>query len=223
MKVVQLLGLRRPWQRQAFRDTNYLQGRSYGSIRVFFQASCRWRSEGLFGQSFSVALPIQALRAIPCLWSFSVVWHVRHIEGSSWLGSYSVDQCIRHLMGHPGWGPTLQFSVSGVCWATLCIVQLPVLVCGEREAMVMAPPSKRDSAVSPCFHGCLAFLHQHFPPQSPPSHPLIHLSTVNSSPRPGIAPQSLNSSSPPLHLPGDQHSCPGFVWLQQGLSDSHSI
>ena len=87
----------------------------------------------------------------------------------------------------------------------------------------MAPPPKRDSAVSPCFHGCLAFLHQHFPPQSPPSHPLIHLSTVNSSPRPGIAPQSLNSSSPPLHLPGDQHSCPGFVWLQQGLSDSHSI
>ena len=29
-----------------------------------------------------------------------------------------------------------------------------------------------DSAVSPCFHGCLAFLHRHFPPQSPPSQPL---------------------------------------------------
>ena len=28
-----------------------------------------------------------------------------------------------------------------------------------------------DSAVSPCFHGCLAFLHRHFPPQSPPSRP----------------------------------------------------
>ena len=37
--------------------------------------------------------------------------------------------------------------------------------------MVMAPPTKCDSAVSPCFHGCLAFLHWHFPPQSPPSHP----------------------------------------------------
>ena len=24
----------------------------------------------------------------------------------------------------------------------------------------------------PCFHGCLAFLHRHFPPQSPPSYPL---------------------------------------------------
>ncbi|KAM9682794.1 protein SLX4IP [Dama dama] len=41
-----------------------------------------------------------------------------------------------------------------------------------REAMVMAPPPTRDSAVSPCFRGCRAFLHRHFPPQSPPSHPL---------------------------------------------------
>ena len=47
-----------------------------------------------------------------------------------------------------------------------------MLACGEREAMVMAPPPMHDSAVSPCFHGCLAFLHRHFPPQSPPSHPL---------------------------------------------------
>ena len=36
----------------------------------------------------------------------------------------------------------------------------------------MAPPPMRDSALSPCFHGCLAFLHRHLPPQSPPSHPL---------------------------------------------------
>ena len=48
-----------------------------------------WWSEVLFGQSFSVALPIQALRGIPCLGSFSMVWHIRHIEGP------------------PGWDPTL--------------------------------------------------------------------------------------------------------------------
>ena len=36
----------------------------------------------------------------------------------------------------------------------------------------MAAPLTHDSAVLPCFHGCLAFLHRHFPPQSPPSHPL---------------------------------------------------
>ena len=47
--------------------------------------------------------------------------------------------------------------------------------------------------------------------------------TVNSSPRPGIAPQSLNSSSHLLCLPGRLPPCPGHVWLQQGLSDSHCI
>ena len=38
-----------------------------------------------------------------------------------------------------------------------------------------------------------------------PHIPSIHLSTVNSSPHPGIAPQILNSSFQPLSLPGDQH------------------
>ena len=56
-----------------------------------------------------------------------------------------------------------------------------------------------------------------------PHTPLICLSAVNSSPRPGIAPQSLNSSFQPLHLPGDLHPCLGYVWLWQRLSDSHSI
>ena len=56
-----------------------------------------------------------------------------------------------------------------------------------------------------------------------PHIPLIRLSTVNSSPCPGIAPQSLKSSSQPLHLPGDPQPCLGYVWLWQGLSDSHSI
>ena len=51
------------------------------------------------------------------------------------------------------------------------MVQLPMLAFGEGEAMVMAPPPC-DSAVLPCFHGCQTFLHRHFPPQSPPSHPL---------------------------------------------------
>ena len=53
--------------------------------------------------------------------------------------------------------------------------------------------------------------------------PSICLSTVNSSPCPGIAPHSLNSSSQLLCLPGDLCPCPGYVWLRQGLSDSHSI
>ena len=32
---------------------------------LFSKASCSWQSEGLFGQSFSVALPVQALRGTP--------------------------------------------------------------------------------------------------------------------------------------------------------------
>ena len=43
-----------------------------------------------------------------------------------------------------------------------------------------------------------------------PHIPSIHLSAVNSSLCPGIAPQSLNSSSQPLCLPGDLHPCPGY-------------
>ena len=53
-----------------------------------------------------------------------------------------------------------------------------------------------------------------------PHGPSACVSAVNSSPHPGIAPQFLNSSSKLLRLPGDQHSCLGYLWLQQGLSDS---
>ena len=153
VKVAQLLGLWGPWQCQVCRDTDCLHRRSYGPIRVFFWASCSWQSEGLFGQSFSVALPIQALRGLPCLGSFSVVLLVRHIEGLRWLESYSVDRCIRYLKGHLG----------------------AVLLCSSVRQAFDGPASllfscqcwrvgERDSAVSPCFHGCPAFLHRHFPP-----------------------------------------------------------
>ena len=74
-------------------------------------------------------------------------------RGAPLTGSFSVVQCVRRLAGQPVY-----------CSA--------MLECGEREAMVMTPPPTLDSAVSPCFHGCLAFLHRHFPPPSPPSHPL---------------------------------------------------
>ena len=56
-----------------------------------------------------------------------------------------------------------------------------------------------------------------------PRIPSICLSTVNSSPCPGIATQSLNSSFQPLCLLGNLHPCLGYVWLWQGLSNSHSI
>ena len=134
------------------RDTDCFRHKRYGPIRVFFRASCSWRSEGLFGQSFSIVLPIQALTGLPCLGSFSIVQRVRHIEGplAGVLFCTSVHQVF---VG----SASLLFSSQRQ-------------QCGEREAMAPAPT--RDSAVPPCFHGHLAFLHRHFPPQSPPSHPL---------------------------------------------------
>ena len=70
----------------------------------------------------------------------------------------------------------------------------------------------------PYFHGylvCSTDISHH---DLLPHIPSIHLSTVNSSPHLGIAPQSLNSSSQLLPLPGNPHSCLGYVWLWQGLS-----
>ena len=121
--------------------------------------------------SLSLSSAIQTLRGLPCLASFSVVWHIRHTEGPPWLGSCSVSRRIRHIKGHLG-GVLLCSSVRLVfdglasllfrcrCWRV------------GREAMVMAPPPRHDSAVLLCFHGCPVFLHRHFPPQSPPLHPL---------------------------------------------------
>ena len=64
------------------------------------------------------------------------------------MGSYPVVQCLRCLMGQP-------FSPSAA------------------DAGVWGGRAFGDgSAVLPCFHGCLAYLHSHFPPQAPPSHPL---------------------------------------------------
>ena len=112
------------------------------------------------------------LRGLPCLGSFSAVWCFRHIQGAPLAGILLCRWAHQALKGAPRVRSYSVVQWSGVGWASLSIVQLPVLVCGVREAMVMAPCCKRDSAVSPCFHGCPAFLHRHCPPQSPPSHPL---------------------------------------------------
>ena len=51
-----------------------------------------------------------------------------------------------------------------------------MLACQVREDMVRTLPPTCDSAVLPCVHGSLAFLHRHIPPQSPshPLHPSLH-------------------------------------------------
>ena len=98
-----------------------------------------------------------------------------------------------------------------------------MLVSGVREAMVIALPPTRDSAVSLCCHGCLAFLHRHFPPESPPSHPLDSSLHNQQQPSPWDC-----STVPKWQLPAAAPSrastpCLGYVWLQQGLFNSYSI
>ena len=108
------------------------------------------------------------------------------------MGSASVAERIRRLAGQP------------------LHVQLPMLAVGERGYGDASTPTL-DSAGSPCLHGCLAFLHRLLPPHSLPPHFLHPSLAVNSSPRSGIVPQSLNSSSQFLHLPGDRCPCVGYV------------
>ena len=62
--------------------------------------------------------------------------------------------------------------------------------------MVIVPPAMHDSAVSPWFHGYLAFLHWHFLPQSPPSHSFNPSLFSQQQPSPWDC-----STIPKLHLP----------------------
>ena len=75
--------------------------------------------------------------------------------------------------------------------------------------MVMALPTMRDSAVLPCFHGCLAFLHRHFPPQSPPSPPPNSPLHSQQQPLPWDCSTIPKLQLPPLPLSGDLHFCLG--------------
>ena len=50
-------------------DTDYSATGIIALSESFYQASCSWQSEGPFGQSFSIAPPIQAHRGGPPAWS----------------------------------------------------------------------------------------------------------------------------------------------------------
>ena len=107
------------------------------------------RSEGLFGQSFSVAPTVEVLRRLPCLGSSSVVQWIRHIErgplagvllcksacqahrGAPWVGSYSVFRHISHSKEHTEWGPTLLQCIRHLMGQPLCCFVL-MLAFGER-------------------------------------------------------------------------------------------
>ena len=128
------------------------------------------------------------------------------LKGAPRVGPCSVVQCVRHLMGQPLYCS----AASAVCvdaerlWWWLHTLRVT-------QQYHLASMAARLSSTGISHHSLL------------PHIPLICFSTANRSPPPRIAPQPLNSTSHPLHLPGDLRPCPGCVWLQQRLSDSHSI
>lgn len=71
----------------------------------------------------------------------------------------------------------------------------------------MAPPPTHDSIVSPCLHGCQAFLQRYSPLQSPPS----HLRVSSSHSRQQTSPWDC-FLIPSLQLPGTT-CCRGLVSL----------
>ena len=124
--------------------------------------------------------------------------------GKKWIISYCVVQCIRCLMCHP-----LYCSAADGMWGERLWWWLHPLHMIQQYPLASMAAGLSSTGIS--HHNLL------------PHIPSICFSTVNSNSCPEIAPWSLNSSSQLLHLPGDLHPCPGYLWLQQGLSDSHSI
>ena len=226
--MVRLLGSWGPWQCQLCRSAGGCH-RGYGATRALSSLwqlcpsedwAWRWRSclghgnPGGATCAGTLTASLQELWSYQSLflasgswqseglfgWPFSVAPPIQALKGAPWLGSYSAAPCTRWLKG--------QF---------LYLFSCPLLVCGDRGYM-MAPPTTHDSAVLSCLHGCLVFLHKHFPLQSPVSCPLGLSPHSLQQTSPWIPPQSLHSSSQPLCLLGDPHCSPEYVWLWQGLS-----
>ena len=107
------------------------------------------------------------------------------------MESYSLVQCIRRLMGQP-------------------------VYCSAADAGAWRERGYGDGSTLYAWLSRIALLPwlPGFPPQAISHHnlyphiPSSSLSAVSSSPCAGIAPQSLNSSSQLLSLPGDPPSCP---------------
>ena len=163
MKVAQLLGLRGLWRCQVCRDTDCLRCRSYGPIRVFLSllelairrplwpvflcsSACSGTERAPLPRVLLCCLVHWAHRRAPLVGALLCRSVGQSLKGTPWVGSYPVVQCIRHLMGQPLYCSCADAGV----W-------------GERGYGDGLTPT-HDSAVLPCFHGCLAFLHRHFPP-----------------------------------------------------------
>ena len=182
---------------QVCTDTDCLSHRRCGPTRV----SVSWCSEGHFGWFFSILPTVQALRGLSCLGSFSVVWYIRHIEGHPTDRGPTLSSMSQAFDGPA----SLLFSCQ--CWCVgsqrLWWWLHPLHV---TQQCPLASMAARLSCTGISHHNLL------------PHIPLVRLSAVNSSPCPGIASQSLSSSSQSLHLLGVHMAAARTVWFSFHLS-----
>ena len=109
-------------------------------------------------------------------WGPSLLFGHQAFKGAPWVGSYSVVQGIKSLMGQP-----LYFSAADAgMWADRLWWWLHLV--RRTQQFHLASVAAWLSSTSISHHSLL------------PRIPSICLSVVNSSARPGIAPQSLNSA-----------------------------
>ena len=150
-------------------------------------------------------------------------WYSKGLPGLSFYIAWH----SRQSKVPPDWSPLLFVSMSGTQRDTLSRVfigQLLALVCGKRQATVMAPLLHETQQYCPgsltarlfskgtSHHNVLLYV------------PLGHLSTINNSPHPGISLQSLHSSSQPQHILGNcVPICGKQGWSMNCLTISHSI
>lgn len=182
-----------------------LSCRSYALSEFFFKPPVAGSQKASLASLSPLLRPFRHLEG-SLAWGPSLLFSVRHIEGPAWLGSFSVDQ-VRQTFDGPA-SPLFSCQCWHVGRERLWGWLHPLHVTQQYRLASMADWL---SSTGISHHYLL------------PCNPSVCLSTANSSPCPEIAPQSPISSSHPLPLPGDQRSCPAYVWPRQGLSDSRSM
>ena len=198
MKVVQLLDLQGPWWCQVYRDWTDSTAGVMVLSESFFQPLLADDQKASLASLSPWLHPFRHLEG-SLAWDTSLLFGHQAFKEVSWVGSYSVVQYIKRLMGQPLYCSAAHAGMWGErLWWWLHLVHMT-------QQFHLASVAAWLSSTSISHHDLF------------PHTPLIQLSPVISSPRPGIAPQSLNSSSQLLPLPEDQRPCLGYVWLWQGL------
>ena len=107
------------------------------------------------------------------------------LNGAPWVWSYSVVQCLRHLMGQP----LYRSAANAGMWGE-AMVMAPALCVTQQYSLVSMAAWISSTGIS--HYKLLPYISS------------IHLSAVNISPCPEIAPHFLNSSSHIIH---------SYLWL----------